>query len=97
LNGNNKRTKDKESKRTFSPPTPEQVCAYGASIDFPLDGNQFVDFYQTRGWMAGKNKMADWRAAVRTWKNREQGQQPKIKAETREFTLEELEALEDGN
>ena len=39
------------------------------------------DFYQTRGWMVGKNKMKDWKAAVRTWEksnNYQNGQIIKI-------------------
>ena len=26
-----------------------------------------MDFYASKGWMVGKNKMKDWKAAVRTW------------------------------
>ena len=25
------------------------------------------DFYESKGWMIGKNRMKDWKAAVRTW------------------------------
>jgi uncharacterized protein YdaU (DUF1376 family) len=27
----------------------------------------WFDYYQTNGWMVGKNKMKDWKAAIRTW------------------------------
>ena len=32
-----------------------------------VDPEKFVDFYAAKGWMIGKNKMKDWKAAVRTW------------------------------
>lgn len=51
-------------------PTPEQVSTYGREIGFDLDGNKFVDFYTSKGWMIGKNKMRNWQAAVRTWKRK---------------------------
>ena len=35
-----------------------------------IDAQQFIDFYEAKGWMIGKNKMKDWRAAVRTWTHR---------------------------
>jgi hypothetical protein len=47
------------------------VEAYGKSIDYAIDGHEFVNFYQSKGWMIGRNKMVDWRAAVGTWKERE--------------------------
>ena len=39
-----------------------------------IDPEAFVDFYASKGWMIGKNKMKDWKAAVRTW---EQGDKRK--------------------
>lgn len=32
-----------------------------------FEAQKFFDFYQSKGWMVGKNKMKDWRAAVRQW------------------------------
>lgn len=56
--------------RIFVKPRAEQVREYAQSIGFPLDGQTFVDFYESKGWLVGKNPMKDWRAAVRTWKQR---------------------------
>ena len=39
----------------------------------------FVDFYESKNWMVGKNKMKDWKAAVRTW---EKGRSQTRKEET---------------
>ena len=51
--------------------TPEEVEAYAASIEFVLDGQQFCDTYQKKGWMIGSSPMRDWQAAVRLWKRTE--------------------------
>jgi hypothetical protein len=53
--------------RRHIPPTPEQVTAYSASIGFDLNGADFCDFYESKGWLVGKAKMKDWQAACRTW------------------------------
>lgn len=57
----------------FVPPTQEQVQAYSAEKGYGIDAERFVDFYASKGWMVGKNKMKDWKAAVRNWaKNQRQ-------------------------
>jgi len=56
------------NKNTFIRPTAEQINEYSKEIDFTLDGSQFIDHYEARGWLIGKNPMKDWKAAVRTWK-----------------------------
>jgi len=55
----------------FVKPTPEEVTNYARKIGFILDGNQFCDFYESKGWMVGKSPMKVWQAAVRTWKAKE--------------------------
>ena len=55
----------------FSPPSIDQVRQYCEARRNNVDPEAFVDFYASKGWMVGKNKMKDWEAAVRTWeKNR---------------------------
>jgi hypothetical protein len=56
------------NKNTFIRPTAEQINEYSKEIGFTLDGSQFIDHYEARGWLIGKNPMKDWKAAVRTWK-----------------------------
>lgn len=59
--------KDKKSIGRFSPPTVQQVREYAAEKGYILDADRFVDFYECKGWMVGKNKMKDWKAAARNW------------------------------
>lgn len=56
----------KPTKR-FSPPTVEDVYSYCLERGNQVDPQRFVDYYTSNGWMVGKNKMKDWKAAVRTW------------------------------
>lgn len=51
----------------FIPPTPENVKEYCREKGYEVDAERFVDFYESKGWMIGKNKMKDWKAAVRNW------------------------------
>lgn len=51
----------------FTPPTVEEVQAYCRERKNSVDAQKFVDHYSANGWLVGRNKMRDWRAAVRTW------------------------------
>lgn len=61
-------TPKKKTKTTrFIPPTMEEVRQYCQENNYSVDAERFVDFYECKGWMVGKNKMKNWKAAVRTW------------------------------
>lgn len=49
------------------PPPIGEVKVYCAERNKGIDPDKFFDHYAARGWMIGKNKMKDWKAAVRTW------------------------------
>ena len=51
----------------FTPPSVEEVAAYCRERGNGVDASRFVDFYSSKGWMVGKSKMKDWKAAVRNW------------------------------
>ena len=62
----------------FSPPSIYEVSEYCKERQNGIDPEQFCDFYQSKGWIVGKAKMKDWKAAVRNWEKRmknEKGQQ----------------------
>lgn len=62
---------EKPTKR-FIPPTVAEVAAYIAEKHYTVSAQRFVDFYEAKGWLVGKSKMKDWKAAVRSWQSREQ-------------------------
>ena len=63
-------TSNRKSKR-FTPPTLEEVKAYCLESGYRIDAERFIDYYESNGWIVGRNKMKDWKAAVRNWSKRE--------------------------
>ena len=51
----------------FVPPSLEEITAYLNEKGSTIDPEAFWAFYESKGWMVGKNKMKSWKAAVRTW------------------------------
>jgi hypothetical protein len=69
----------------FIPPSVQEVQEYAKTRGLNLDAERFVDFYETKGWMVGKNKMKDWQAAVRNWARTSQQQTPKTTQRKKEY------------
>lgn len=66
----NKKSKPKE-KSSFVIPLISDIQTYCQERKNSVDPQAFFDFYTAKGWMIGKNKMKDWRAAVRTWERKD--------------------------
>ena len=64
--------KSSPQRRTqFRKPTLEEVREYCRQRGNKVDAERFVNFYETNGWVQGRGKpIRDWKAAVRTWENR---------------------------
>ena len=56
-----------KGEKRFSPPSIEEVASYIREKGYTVDAERFVNFYESKGWYVGKNKMKNWRAAVATW------------------------------
>ncbi|QBE95252.1 hypothetical protein PMF13cell1_00767 [Blautia producta] len=98
-NKNEKNVKN-EKYKTFSPPTADEVTAYCQEMGYKVNPDAFVDFYDSKGWMVGKNKMKDWKAAVRNW-NRSQRQESTAKGKATKFSnfqgrKYDIDSLESG-
>ena len=63
-------------EKRFAPPTLENVIGYCREIGCSIDAQRFIDFYESKGWMIGKNKMKDWKATVRNWARQEKACPP---------------------
>ena len=70
---------DRVALKRFTPPTVDEVAAYCGERNNRIDPQTFVDFYASKGWVVGKSKMKDWKAAVRTWEKRDGNGQPERK------------------
>ncbi len=72
-----KRSKD---NGRFTPPSLDDIKSLIKERNYTVDPNSFLNFYASKGWMVGKNKMKDWRAALAGWESRNKGQPPKRKS-----------------
>lgn len=60
---------DENDNKRFKIPSIAEISSYCRERNNYVDPQRFYDFYESKGWMIGKNKMKDWKAAVRTWEN----------------------------
>lgn len=62
---------EKRKREAFSPPAKEDViqemCKKLDEFTAMAEGEKFINYYQANGWMVGKHKMKDWKAAVAGW------------------------------
>ena len=59
------------SPAAFRPPTVEEVAAFVSEKGYAVSRRAFCSFYESKGWMIGKNKMKNWKQAVVTWVTRD--------------------------
>ena len=84
-----KRNKIKENNNINNNiPEIGQVRDYCKERGNLVNADTWYDFYSAKGWMIGKNKMKDWKAAVRTWEN---NNKKRMKSEGK--TLEQYKIL----
>lgn len=67
----NTTSNNKSRAKRFLPPSLDEVKNYCKHRNNGIDAEYFIDFYTSKNWMIGKNKMKDWKAAVRTWEKKE--------------------------
>jgi len=66
-----KQKQEKHKTKIFIPPDIKDIKTYCEERKNTIDPQKFLDFYQSKGWLVGKNKMKDWKACIRTWENNE--------------------------
>ncbi len=64
-----------KNKNIFIKPTIEELKEYCNNSSLSVDCQYFYDYYESNGWLVGKNKMKDWKATLRNW-NRRNAKQP---------------------
>ena len=72
--------KDKENNnktKRFKKPSVEDIEAYCNERNNNINPNAFYDYYESKDWMIGKNRMKDWKAAIRTWERNNGGKNEK--------------------
>lgn len=66
----NKKEPKEEKMKRFTKPTLEEVGAYCTARCNGINAQDFINFYESKGWKVGKSPMKDWKAAVRTWESK---------------------------
>ena len=59
----------KVKRDVFIQPSIVEIKTYMTEIGMADVSEKWFDYYESNGWLVGKNKMKNWKAAVRTWKN----------------------------
>jgi hypothetical protein len=59
----------KVKKDVFIKPSIVEIKTYMTEIGMADVSEKWFDYYESNGWLVGKNKMKNWKAAVRTWKS----------------------------
>ena len=102
-NDNNDNNVNNKKSGRFAPPTLQEVIDYCIERKNNISPQKFINYYESNGWHVGKNHMKDWKAAVRTWEQRdkEEAEQNKQKPKNqslnfmqREYTDDDIKALE---
>lgn len=90
VNVNANVNEDKKRGTRMARPTLEEVREYCKQRGNSIDAEQFIAFYESKGWKVGGSPMKSWKAAVITWEKREkerEKERPTIKAVKRnQFT-----------
>lgn len=83
-------TSPQDCVKSFKKPTLEEIETYCKERNNTVNPQQFIDFYESKGWYIGKNKMKDWKAAVRTW---EQKREPQRDYDERNYTVGDFQSV----
>lgn len=65
-----KEYKNEKNEKKFIIPTVQQVEEYCKERNNNINAEYFINYYDTKGWMIGKNKIKNWKACIRTWEQR---------------------------
>jgi len=71
INITNTNLTDSNKKAFFKKPTLDEVKNYCILRKNNIEADAFIDFYESKGWQIGKEKMKSWKACVRTWESRD--------------------------
>lgn len=72
----------KNTKKKFRIPTLAEVDEYCKKRNNKINAQVFINFYESKDWMIGKNKMKSWEACIRgTWEGNENEHSKKFKRE----------------
>jgi hypothetical protein len=59
-----------KDKKRFEAPTLQEVSNELKALkvrNYQQQADKFWNFYESKNWMVGKNKMKNWKASIKTW------------------------------
>lgn len=77
-NINNNNTSNNIKENIKRKPTIQEIDEYCKERNNGINANAFYDFYESKDWYVGKNKMKDWKACIRTWEQRNKVKSDKL-------------------
>lgn len=82
---------EKNPTKRFQKPTLDELITYKQKANLALiDCEAFFDFYESKGWVVGKNPMKDWQAAMRNWDRTERERGGKCKNNSLSLSVEDV-------
>ena len=61
----------KNDKKITIPPDIKDVLSYCQERKNNVDAEAWYNHYEAKGWLIGKTKMVNWKAAVKTWEKKD--------------------------
>lgn len=96
-NNRNNNKNNKKEKKGFIKPSLSELKTHILDNSLSVDPENFIDFYESKGWMVGKNKMKCWKAALRTWHRRNKSDEENNRSSSRGRPMSAVERVEKAN
>jgi len=61
----------KDKRGRFTPPTITEIRSFIVEKQLSCEAEGFFNYYESNGWMVGRNKMKSWTHALHGWNERE--------------------------
>ena len=65
-----------DKPRRFVKPTVEEIAEYCKERQNKINPQSFFEWNESKGWRVGNSPMKDWKAAIRTWEQRDKANAP---------------------
>lgn len=66
-----------QSGKDFVPPSLEEVQSYVQTHALDVNAENFVNFYESHGWMVGSTPIKNWQATLKLWHARAKSAKPR--------------------
>ncbi len=76
---------ERDKKKRFAPPSILEVNEHIKKSSYQVNGERFINFYESNGWKVGKNPMKSWKAALANWNSRDKKGNGKSQSKTDDF------------